>query len=127
MQDKLRITKRILIVGAIAATAIGVVVTLIGFIFGSRTATQFSDGCTYAGAILFLLGWIFMVPLKKKKKKEDEDEVLEPQGSVKLYAEDPKRDEIISDLTKGRRLFALFSWTSALLVVFGILIYTIFG
>lgn len=124
MEEKLRITKRILLVGLIAAAGMGIVVSLIGLIFGWRNSVQFSDGCTYAGAVTFLLGWLFLIPLKKKKQPEG---VYEPEGSVKEYADDPKRDEIISDLTKGKRLFALFSWAGALLIIFGILIYTVFN
>lgn len=119
--DKIRIAKRILGVGSLAALAITLVVSAIGFLFGWRSSAHFSDGCTITGALIFLLGWLFMIPLPKKENKG----VLEPSGSVRIVDEDAKKALLISDLTKGKRLFALCTWISTLLILFGILIYSL--
>lgn len=49
---------RILISASLFSLVSGVVVMIIGFVLGWKTATQFSDGFFWAGALVLLIGCV---------------------------------------------------------------------
>ncbi len=50
--------RRILISAVLFSLISGIVVLIIGLILGWKTSTQFSDGFTYAGGILAVIGFL---------------------------------------------------------------------
>ncbi len=102
-----------ILIGAILFSLIsGIVVSIIGFMLGWKTSTQFSDGFFWAGAIMILIGVISFQGYSQRAS-EWPPIYLDPANLAKLWA---------ADTFHGKILMAVFGISGLLLFGLSILV-----
>lgn len=99
---------RILISAALFSLLSGIVVAIIGLIFGWKTSTQFSDGFFWVGAILISSGFMSFVGRLNQP--------ITPYGQSAYYVEKAERaDQWVADISKGHNILIFLGLSGLLL------------
>ena len=102
---------RILISATLFALISGIIVLLIGLVLGWNTATQFSDGFFWAGAIIISLGFINALGMMSERTVSG---LQYSQSAVHLDINDRARIWE-ADIFRGYKLLALLGVSGLLL------------
>jgi len=99
---------RILLSGILFSLISSIVVIILGFVLGWKTATQFSDGFFWAGAIMIILGFISFQGYNQRGTNWL-PAFLTPTDRTEIWAADTFRGKIIMAVfgISGLLLFSL--------------------
>ena len=107
---------RILIGTIVSSLICGSVVSIIGLVLGWKTATQFSDGLFWVGALMIAFGFISFQGYGQRTINWPPVS-LDPAGGAKLWA---------ADAFRGKMLMAIFGISGLLLLGLSILVSRLF-
>jgi hypothetical protein len=107
---------RILIGAFLLLLISGIVVSIIGFMLGWKTSTQFSDGFFWAGVIMIAIGFISLQGYFQRAPDWPPAH-SDPADRAKLWA---------ADAFRGKTLMAIFGVSGLLLIGLSILVSSLF-